>query len=399
MRPRFTGLPRLLAIFLPISLVLLLSACGGEPIGTPTGQTTATSTPYGTAGTPYASGTPSAPLVTKIISAVTCRSVDSNLNAVDPTSTFGPSETVYLAVGLQNFPHGTRATAKWYFGSQFLNTYTITAKRDYVTTVVSFNLKSTPPFAVGSYHVDIYLDDYLSETVHFAVSAKPPTPIPSASATPGGTPSVTGTPTTAEGGTVSPTPSEPATGTPTPEQAAVPSPSPSASETATPAPSPTPSASETPTPTPSPTPGGPATFSSQNLHLSLTYPHGWTVSDNGSSVGFFSPEPNVQMFVSSQQAGPTDTVEGLNGALIAAAKGAHPDLTVQGNQSVSFAGETWLETSFSFTDDKGVAQSTVDWVALRNGSAYFIVANAPQAVFDQQRGAFQSLRDSFKFTS
>lgn len=397
MRRRFLS-----ASILSVALVAMMSAalvavCGRDSTGTPTvtGRTTATSTPFGTAGTPSASGTRVVKPATKILAATTCRSIDAGLNPVDPTSTFGPNDTVYLSVDLEDFPQGTKAGASWYFGDQFLNSFVITAKKDYATTRISFNLKPTTPFAPGRYRAEIYLNDYLSETVQFSVTENPPTSTAAPSTAPAVTPS--STPSLIPGGTSSvtetPTPGESATGTPTPGETFTATPTPSAETTA--APSPTPSATP---PSPSPTPGGPQTFSSQSLHISLTYPQNWTVQDGGSSVTFTSPEPNVAFSVSSRQGGPNDTVEGLNAELIDNAKRQHPDLTVQGNQSVGISGETWLETDSVYTGDNGIKQTLVDLVCLRNGTPYFIVMTAPQSTFDQQRqAAFQSMRDNFKF--
>ncbi|MCL5959597.1 MAG: hypothetical protein M1358_09835 [Chloroflexi bacterium] len=347
----------LLAIIVLISTAFLVACGGSDPTPTPTkaaksAKATATPTEVAAANedTPVAEGTPTkgaagkktptaktTPLakstptktssnapVTKILSATTCRAVDSEKKPIDPIATFHPNDTIYASAELQNFPKGAEATGNWYFGDQFVDGATVTSSDDYSTAWVSFDLTPTEPFPVGEYRIEILLGDTLAKTLLFNVEDQPGQA----------------------------------------EQKA-----------------------------------GLKTYNSTGLRFQMGYPKDWTTKEDETSVSFSSTEPNVGLFVYSEKAGPTDTIEGLNGSFIDAAKADYPDLTVLGNQSLDFAGENWLETDFYYTDESGTQQAWVDIVALRSGVAYFVVLSAPLATFEQTRQAsFLPMLESFKFT-
>jgi hypothetical protein len=146
-------------------------------------------------------------------------------------------------------------------------------------------------------------------------------------------------------------------------------------------------------------PNGYQPYASKNLGFSIGYPAGWSTSEDDTSASFTAPDPTVGLFVYSQQASPNDTVGQLNAGFIDSAKGDYPDLTIAGNQDIDFAGETWLETDFYYTDEQGTQQAWVDVVAIRNGVAYFIVLTAPLDNFEQNRqDSFLPMLDTFVFT-
>ncbi|MEP7116633.1 MAG: hypothetical protein ABI880_03580 [Acidobacteriota bacterium] len=84
------------------------------------------------------------------------RSLNTDNSVANLTSTFKPSETVYVAVLNPDRGDGTIGV-KWYFGTQMLS------EREKKVSfqgagATSFNLQSAAGFPVGDYSVEIFVD-------------------------------------------------------------------------------------------------------------------------------------------------------------------------------------------------------------------------------------------------
>lgn len=96
----------------------------------------------------------------------------ANGAAVDPTSTFQPTDVVHGVVTLGNAPEDTKLKAVWTAvdagDGQYKNTKIDEAE---LTTggVADFTLSNTKPWPTGTYQVEVYLNDTLVQTVPFSV--------------------------------------------------------------------------------------------------------------------------------------------------------------------------------------------------------------------------------------
>ncbi len=94
--------------------------------------------------------------------------------AVDPTSTFSPSDHVfYLVVNPENPKQGTKVGAVWTaiqagdWKDKQLNTYDITLNGN--ESVVDFTISNSNDWPTGQYKVDVLLDGNKNQTLNFAV--------------------------------------------------------------------------------------------------------------------------------------------------------------------------------------------------------------------------------------
>ncbi|SRR6266498_3582501 len=94
----------------------------------------------------------------------------------NPTSTFSPSDVIYVVVDLANVPRGTKLAVKWVavnaantdpnyeFDSQ-----TVDFTEEIFTGTTYFQLSNAAPWPVGRYRADLYLNDALAASVEFSV--------------------------------------------------------------------------------------------------------------------------------------------------------------------------------------------------------------------------------------
>jgi hypothetical protein len=89
-----------------------------------------------------------------------------------PTQVFSPNQVIYCHVELQNAPAGTQTRAVW-FVVQAQNAQP-GSKIDEVTfdqpgDSIIFNLSPTKPWPIGTYKVEIYINDELVQTLDYSV--------------------------------------------------------------------------------------------------------------------------------------------------------------------------------------------------------------------------------------
>lgn len=89
-----------------------------------------------------------------------------------PTTTFAPEDDFYCVVELANAPDDTVVKAVWtavavegYEPDLLIDDYEITTG----SGTVHFSLEGGSPWPIGSYKVDLYLNDELNETLTFEV--------------------------------------------------------------------------------------------------------------------------------------------------------------------------------------------------------------------------------------
>jgi hypothetical protein len=145
------------------------------------------------------------PAAKYVVSVVTARSVDDNLQPVDITSHFPVNSQVHVVVQVRNFPAGEKHTVSIYW---YLNGIDTQVKRGdlYTSKQVTSNTNVRfrcvyPATGVGMARVywdrpdndtsDQAHDPRLAQTIYFAVEQ--PTPTPSTKGTP--SPSPSGSPT------------------------------------------------------------------------------------------------------------------------------------------------------------------------------------------------------------
>ncbi|HEX9330547.1 MAG TPA: hypothetical protein VF896_01590 [Anaerolineales bacterium] len=92
------------------------------------------------------------------------------------TSTFSPSDVIYIVVDLANVPRGTKLEVKWIAvnaadtdpNHQF-DLQTINITQEIFTGTTYFQLSNAAPWPVGQYRADLYLNDALADSVEFSV--------------------------------------------------------------------------------------------------------------------------------------------------------------------------------------------------------------------------------------
>ncbi len=95
--------------------------------------------------------------------------------AVEPTTTFGPSDTVHAVVDVANAPDDTKIKAVWTAvdaGNGQVKDQKIVEK-EYLTkdigASIDFTFVPDKPLPLGKYKADIYLNDKLDKTLDFEV--------------------------------------------------------------------------------------------------------------------------------------------------------------------------------------------------------------------------------------
>lgn len=104
----------------------------------------------------------------KISDAVMARDAEGT----QPTTTFAPEDTFFCLVTLGNAPDDTTVRAVWTaveVEGNDPNTVIDESSVDSGSGTLEFNLTNSNPWPVGSYKVDLYLNDELDRTIEFAV--------------------------------------------------------------------------------------------------------------------------------------------------------------------------------------------------------------------------------------
>lgn len=91
--------------------------------------------------------------------------------AVDPTSTFEPTDTFHAVVTVSNAPDGTKLRFVWFYGDQRLDATDFTVEDG--KNVVNATLTNDNEWPAGDYTVEIYLNDKLDRTLSFSVAGEP----------------------------------------------------------------------------------------------------------------------------------------------------------------------------------------------------------------------------------
>ncbi|MGB8648005.1 MAG: hypothetical protein WCF84_22410 [Anaerolineae bacterium] len=128
--------------------------------------------------TPSAGSTPSAntsgSVITNIVMARSTKG--SNFDPVDPTTSFAPADTFHAVVTIEQAPNKTAIRAVWIaddVGSAAapntkIDEYTLTTSG---SRNLDFTLKPKTSWPTGTFHVDVYVNDTLAQTVNFSVAS------------------------------------------------------------------------------------------------------------------------------------------------------------------------------------------------------------------------------------
>ena len=104
-----------------------------------------------------------------IKSVTLARTLDDSQEPVDPTTEFEPTDIFFCSVEVAKLKTGSQVTAKWYYGEENLDQFTLTTDAA-GSGHLGFNLSSKgglwPP---GDYRVEIALDNVLAQTARFSV--------------------------------------------------------------------------------------------------------------------------------------------------------------------------------------------------------------------------------------
>lgn len=103
---------------------------------------------------------------------VTARSIGSDSSPQNVTNTFGPNDTVYAVVQVQQFAQGNRVFARWSVnGTIRQDTQEIVADRDYSNTYLEFHIQGDngQPLSTGNWTVQLVINGNPGPTVNFRV--------------------------------------------------------------------------------------------------------------------------------------------------------------------------------------------------------------------------------------
>jgi len=103
--------------------------------------------------------------------AITSATLTADTTTGAATTTFTPDQTFYCVVVLANAPDTTKVKAVWYTVDD-AGTATKLTETEIVGSASPINFKltaNTPPWPVGKYRVEIYLNDTLNKTIDFSV--------------------------------------------------------------------------------------------------------------------------------------------------------------------------------------------------------------------------------------
>ena len=93
-------------------------------------------------------------------------------DGTDPTTVFTPDETFYCVADLQNAPDDSVVRADWYAveveGAE-PNTFIDSAEVTSGSSSLHFELNNNGPWPIGTYKVELYLNEELKDTIEFSV--------------------------------------------------------------------------------------------------------------------------------------------------------------------------------------------------------------------------------------
>jgi hypothetical protein len=114
--------------------------------------------------------TPPPPPPAMVASVATAKGFDGSQNAVNPTSDFKPTETIFAVVKSENIVTGNQLAAKWIYAKEnkVIRTDSLSLARAGSNTS-SFNLKPNKPLPVGDYKVEVMLNGKTEKTADFKV--------------------------------------------------------------------------------------------------------------------------------------------------------------------------------------------------------------------------------------
>lgn len=104
---------------------------------------------------------------------VTAKNLDADYKPVDPTTTYGSDDTIYVSVQVENLVVGSVVTTKYMFGETLYEETTITADEE-GSGYYGFKLSTAGGHTPGKYTAEVYLDDKLVKTVPFEIEASGP---------------------------------------------------------------------------------------------------------------------------------------------------------------------------------------------------------------------------------
>lgn len=97
-------------------------------------------------------------------------------DGAQPTSVFASSDAIYVVADLSNAPVGTVVNSKWYYVSvegvdpnTLIDEAAITIEEEGFTGTVHFFFPAGSDWPVGTYAVELYLNNELIQTVTFSV--------------------------------------------------------------------------------------------------------------------------------------------------------------------------------------------------------------------------------------
>jgi hypothetical protein len=97
-------------------------------------------------------------------------------NGENVTSTFSPSDVIYVVTDLVEVPRGTKLEVKWIAvnaegteRNHEFDSQTMEIVEELFTGKTYFQLSNAAPWPVGQYRVDLYLNDARAESVAFSV--------------------------------------------------------------------------------------------------------------------------------------------------------------------------------------------------------------------------------------
>ena len=103
---------------------------------------------------------------------VMTKALSQDQQPLEPTLVFDQTDTFYASVKVSDLQAGSQVAARWYWGDQKLDEYTIAVSSG-GSGYLGFNLTSqSGTWPVGAYSVEVYLNNALARTAPFAV--RPP---------------------------------------------------------------------------------------------------------------------------------------------------------------------------------------------------------------------------------
>lgn len=114
----------------------------------------------------YRIGVQRQPAITEVAMA---KRLDASQKPVDATKVFEETDTFFCSVKVENLQSGSQVTAKWYYGEQLLDQFTLTLETA-GSGYLGFNLASQEGrWPAGDYRIEVSLNGVLARTENFSV--------------------------------------------------------------------------------------------------------------------------------------------------------------------------------------------------------------------------------------